>query len=73
MNITPEEIRHVLQNYSHVLLTAHVNPDGDAIGDAMVRAFAARGQRACYHKLHLNREGAVVVEELLTDHWSRRK
>ena len=32
MNITPEEIRHLLQHYSHVLLTAHVNPDGDAIG-----------------------------------------
>ena len=32
MTITPEEIRHLLQGYSHILLTAHVNPDGDAIG-----------------------------------------
>lgn len=58
---------------STLMAYAPVSADGDAIGDAMVRAFAARGQRACYHKLHLNREGAVVVEELLTDHWSRRK
>jgi hypothetical protein len=52
---------------------APVTADGDAIGGAMVRAFAAQGQHACYHKLHLHREGAVVVEELLPDppEWSR--
>lgn len=32
MQVTPEEIKDILQQYEHILLTAHVSPDGDAIG-----------------------------------------
>ncbi|WP_301859494.1 bifunctional oligoribonuclease/PAP phosphatase NrnA [uncultured Megasphaera sp.] len=35
MNSTAQEIRAVFEQYDHMMLTAHVSPDGDAIGSIL--------------------------------------
>lgn len=35
MQIHPQDIKKILQTYDHILLTAHVSPDGDAVGSVL--------------------------------------
>ncbi len=35
MNASIQEIRHILEQYDHIAVTAHVSPDGDAIGSTL--------------------------------------
>lgn len=35
MNSSIQEIRRVLEHYDHIVVTAHVSPDGDAIGSTL--------------------------------------
>lgn len=35
MNSSIQEIRHILEQYDHIAVTAHVSPDGDAIGSTL--------------------------------------
>lgn len=51
MNSSIQEIRNVLEQYDHIAITAHVSPDGDAIGSAL----------ALYGWLHSLQKDVVVV------------
>lgn len=54
MNSSIQEIRHVLEQYDHIMITAHVSPDGDAIGSTL----------ALYGWLHsLNKDVVVVLDD----------
>ena len=50
---------------STLLAYASPDKDGDAIGEAMVRAFADCGQTAVYHILQLNTKGTEILDAQL--------
>ena len=51
MNCSAQEIYTLLRHYDKILLTAHVSPDGDAIGSLL----------ALWHWLQLQGKKAVMV------------
>jgi phosphoesterase RecJ-like protein len=61
MEISAEEIRSLVDRYDHIMLTAHVNPDGDAIGSLLaMREWLA----------FLGKDVAVVVDDTIEDKFS---
>ena len=62
MNCTPEELRHIFESYRSVLLTAHVSPDGDALGSlaAMAAWLKSRGK-----------DVLVVIDDTIDDTFRR--
>ena len=49
MNCSAQEIYTLLHHYDHILVTAHVSPDGDALGSVLAYALAEGGREGCRH------------------------
>lgn len=58
MNRSAQEIYAVLRHYQHIVVTAHVSPDGDAIGSVV----------ALYHALKgLGKDVHMVIDDTIDD------
>ena len=62
MNCTPEELRHIFESYRSVLLTAHVSPDGDALGSLAAMAAWLKGR---------GKDVLVVIDDTIDDTFRR--
>lgn len=70
MNCTPDLLKKQLMAYEHILVTAHVSPDGDAIGSV-----AAFGELL----RHWNKDVHIVIDDDIEENstscqrWQRYK
>lgn len=58
MKCSPQEVRRILMQHDNILLTAHVSPDGDAIGSLLALQEWLEG---------LGRHAVVVVDDEIDD------
>ncbi|KMO86299.1 RNA-binding protein [Megasphaera cerevisiae DSM 20462] len=61
MNCSSQEVCRVLQQYDHILLTAHVSPDGDAIGSLLALG---------YWLTQEGRQAVMVIDDDIDDKFS---